>query len=103
MDTNDFDELMELCDKLNFQNKDNRHIVPLIQTKLEELFMAYTHALSEREEAVPMGEALLELMLVTVMREAERFGLDPEKTQEKVLDVFEGMLKDIGKKLEDVV
>ena len=103
MDTEDFDSLMDWCDQLNFQNRDNRHIVPLIKTKMRETFLAYTHALSEREEKVSLGEALHELALVTVVREAERVGLDPERTMEKFMDMFEGLLKEIGKKLEDIV
>ena len=103
MDTKDFDALMELCDQLNFQNRDNRHIVPFIRTRLQDLFMAYTNALSEHEEKVSVGEALLELMMTTVMMEAERAGLDPERTANRVLDVFEGMLNEIGNTLEDMV
>ena len=64
--------------------------------------MAFTNALSEREETVSAGEALLELMMTTVMMESERAGLDPERTANRVLDVFEEMLKEIGSTLEDM-
>ena len=68
MDTEDFDSLMDWCDQLNFQNRDNRHIVPLIKTKMRETFLAYTHALSERAEKVSLGEALHELVGETGVR-----------------------------------
>ncbi len=88
MNSEDFDALMDLCKQLNFRNKKNRHIVPMVQTKLRELFMAYTRALSQREETVSKDEVMHELVAVMVMYYADCIGFDPMKLFNKFEDAL---------------